>query len=180
MRAYLLTCLVINLFSWPLPSQALESDRNEPVHIQADEGDIQRKSGVIHLKGQFFLKQGSTELEAEQLTAHIDSKNKLTYAIAKGDKLKQAHYKTRVENKSQGLSKKEKKPSKPSQSWLNAYADTLEWLPDKQHIILTGNAYVQHDYDQVRAPQIIYDVAKQHVVTSGGKQGGRTTFLLKK
>lgn len=55
------------------PAWALSTDRNQPVKITADRMRADERQGTSHYEGDVFLKQGSLEIRADELTVHLDN-----------------------------------------------------------------------------------------------------------
>lgn len=66
----------IRASSWILLSlfvstaSALESDREQPVHIRADSVEIDERQGVSHYRGNVQLDQGTLSIRADRMTVH--------------------------------------------------------------------------------------------------------------
>lgn len=147
------------LFSYPLIAFSLDSDKNLPLQIVADEVTINHKIGLTTYQGHVKVTQGSTQLIADQLTTQTNKEEKLTEIIAKG---KQAIYKTTPE---------ENKPE------LIAKADTIKYYPLESKVILVGNAQANQEHNFFKAPQIEYNIKQQTIVTPHTKQGVTTITL---
>lgn len=57
-------------FLFSLPSFALKSDRDQPVHIRATSVEINEKTGVAVYRGNVTLTQGSLRIEADHMRVH--------------------------------------------------------------------------------------------------------------
>lgn len=80
--------LLIALLLLPTaPVSALSSDRQQPVKITADRMLADERRGVSHYQGDVFLKQGSLEIRADELTVHL-SDGEVTKIIIIGDPAK--------------------------------------------------------------------------------------------
>lgn len=145
-----------------LKGYALSDDNKKPMYLKADSVEFNNTTHRGNYVGSVELDQGSTHLRAANVKTNANEKNQLTLAIAKGNKKAQAHYWTLPDNK---------------KILMHAYADTIEYYPIKHQIKLIGHAKVQQDSDQIKAPLIIYDTIKQHVI-SKGNQYGRTTITV--
>ncbi|MGL6029409.1 MAG: lipopolysaccharide transport periplasmic protein LptA [Legionella sp.] len=143
------------------PSHALDSDKEQVMHVVADSADLSQQKHKGVYTGNVQFEQGTTNLHAAQAITEGNLKNQLTLAIAKGADGKQAHYWT------------ETGPNKPA---FHAYADTIKYYPLKHLIELIGNARVEQGTNSMSAAKISYDTQAQHVLSqSDGKT--RTTII---
>ena len=76
-------------------SLALKSDRDQPAEIQADNTEIDFKSGVRTLTNNVLVEQGTLRLKADKLVAIYNKKGDLTKATAWGSL---ARFKQRPDN----------------------------------------------------------------------------------
>lgn len=152
-----LILLTINMIGHALPT-----DKDQIMHVVSDSADLnQQQHKGVYIGNVEFI-QGSTNLHASKAITQADAKNRLTLAIANGNKGKQAHYWTQTD------------PDKPP---FHAYADTIKYYPLKHMIELTGNARVEQGVNSLSADKIIYDTLKQHVVTQSSGTN-RTTIII--
>lgn len=61
--------LVLGLFT-PVPTLALEEDRNQPIQLEADRARLDQKTGVSVYEGNVIISQGSMRLGANTVTIH--------------------------------------------------------------------------------------------------------------
>lgn len=140
---------------------ALPTDKQQVMHVVSDTADLSQKDHKGTYIGNVEFIQGTTNLHAAKAITEGNAKNQLVFAIANGEKGKQAHYWT------------ETGPGKPP---LHAYADTIKYYPLKHLIELVGNARVEQGTNSFSGAKISYDTMNQHVVsTSDGKT--RTTII---
>lgn len=141
---------------------ALPEDRQKQLVLSADSADLNQQSHHGVFIGNVQLDQGSTHLRASSARTEGDKLNKLVLAEAKGDDKEQAHFWILTEL------------NKPP---LHAFADTIQYFPERNIVELIGNARVAQGDNSFSAPKIIYDTLKQHVLSkSDGKT--RTTIIL--
>ena len=74
---------IICLFGLCAPVQALESDHNQPVLIEADEVDVDIATGHQVLSGNVFIKQGSIRITADEVELFFNGEQ-LIKAILQG------------------------------------------------------------------------------------------------
>lgn len=161
---------VIKLFSFIIIisfysnlSFALESDKQEPLELKANSADInQSEHKGIYTDGIEF-DQGTTHIRAYRAITKTDANNKLTMAIIYGNKTKQAHYWSKMEK------------NKPN---LHAFADIIEYYPEKKIIKLIGNARIKQGANLFTAPKISYNIEKRHIVSSSMGSNKQKTVII--
>lgn len=140
--------LLLCLFS--LNSLALPSDRTQPIELLADtiELDANTQTGIY--KGHIRFSQGSAHMEADEATTTTDKSNHLIYAEASAPHPPFAHFWTQQHEK---------------ESALHAYAQKIQYFPDKHLIVLTGDAKIIQDNNQINAPVIRFDLLDRRMLT---------------
>jgi lipopolysaccharide export system protein LptA len=156
---FLNNLLFLLLFVLILPAQALPTDKNQPVHISADKGHINKMTGVSIFQGNVVMTQGSSTLITNLLTIYSDKNNQLIKAVAEGPT---TTYSTLTD------------VNKPP---FIATADTIQYLPPQSQIILIGNAKAVQGPNSYTAPTIQYHI-DQEMVISPASQLGRTTIVI--
>ena len=155
--------LVFLLLLSPLAA-ALESDKDQPIYVEADGVEIDDRKGVSIYRGNVELTQGSIVIKADRVTVtqrqdqtdHIEAVgNPVTYQQqAEGD---------------QGLIKGRSKKT--------------EYSANSETLYMTGDAVLTQGKDVFKSDKIIYDRARA-VVKAGasaqGKQRVRVTIGGKK
>ena len=74
-RVSFLACL-LGLLPFSLP--AMDSDREQPIHVEADQLELREKEGISIYEGNVKLVQGSLEIESDRLVIHFDADSNLT------------------------------------------------------------------------------------------------------
>lgn len=140
------------------PAQALSSDRDQPMHIEADHADINDQTGVHVYTGNVVVTQGSMRLTADHLTLQIEA-GEIKEGVALGEP---ATYKQRPDNKDEDV-----------------YAESLrmEYYAGNERIILIEEAEVTQAGDIFRSERIVYDVARD-VVNAGQGEGDRVRITI--
>lgn len=76
-----LTCLCLLL---PTAAQALDSDREKPIHVNADQVSIQEKKGISVYTGDVILTQGTLTITGDKMTVyHKNQELKKIIAVGK-------------------------------------------------------------------------------------------------
>lgn len=140
---------------------ALPNDREQIIELQAGSADINQQTHQGIYLNDVQLDQGSTHLRAHKAITTGNEKNQLILAVIKGNKNTQAHYWTT-----------------PAVNKLpvHAYADTINYYPERHLIELIGHARVEQANNSFSAPEIRYDTEAQHVV-SQSSGNARTTII---
>ena len=141
-------------------THALPQDRDEIFYLSSDEADISQSKNKGLFKGHVKIDQGSSHLRSAEAETHGDENNKLVKAIAKGNQQKKAHFWTILTQ---------------NQPELHAWADIIYYFPKQNRIELVGNAEVSQGDNTFKAPKIIYDTEKQHILTER-QENKRTTI----
>lgn len=128
-------------------AQALTSDREQPMYVEADRADIDDQRGVSVYRGNVKITQGTLVLTAAELTVHSKDSD-IIKAIAVGQP---ATYRQRPDGKEQDV---------------EAQALRMEYFAVDQKIILIDKAEVRQGGDTFRSDRINYDIAKD-VVNAG-------------
>lgn len=154
--------LLILLIFFAKISFAMPDDREKLLELSADTADLNQQSHRGEYIGSVELNQGTSHLRAASAITEGNKQNKLVMALAKGNAKEQAHFWV--------LTALDKPP-------LHAYADTIQYFPDKHLIVLSGNARVVQGDNSFSAPKINYDTLKQHVLSKNdGKE--RTVIII--
>ena len=117
---------------------ALETDKNSPIHIEANQVDMAEKSGISTYTGDVRLQQGSIKISADSIVVYTHNK-KLQRIIATG---KPAHF--------------SQKPSKKSDD-VKASANHVEYASASGMLILLDKAKMKQGANLFSGNKIEYD-----------------------
>jgi lipopolysaccharide export system protein LptA len=76
----LLLCLLL-----PTLAQALSTDRNQPINIEADRLELDQSRHISTYSGHVQMRQGSLEIDAERIVFHFDANNQLLWLDIDGN-----------------------------------------------------------------------------------------------
>ena len=138
----------------PLSSQALSSDRDQPINLEADHANIDDLKGISIYTGNVILTQGSMVIKSSKLTLYNNKNKELEKAVAEGTAKKLASFKQRPEGKAQDL---------------RARSKTMIYYLNKDKIHLLKKAYVWQAGDTFSGDKIIYDTKHETVIASSVK-----------
>jgi len=134
-------------------SLALESDRNQPADIEADDTLIDMKTGARTFTGNVIVVQGTLRIKADKVVANYKD-GQLVNATAWG---RLARFKSRPDGKPddvEGLAKK---------IFVNQVKNTLT---------LTSNATLKQGSNTARGQEIVYNLANDTLKIKGGSRLG--------
>lgn len=142
-------CVLIGIFLIP-PVTALESDRDQPVEIEADSAEFNEPEGLTTYIGNVRLIQGSIELLADEIQLRTVG-DQIVELIALG---RPAQYEQIPE---------------PGADKLIARSDTIRYLLEDDLIELNGNASFSQQGATLSGGTIFYDLQEQKLI-SGDNQ----------
>lgn len=136
-------------------AEALPEDKTAMIQVEADSADLNQSQHQGRYQGHVRFIQGSTHLAADSAVTLGDENNQLIKAIAKGSPRVQAHFWTTLAK------------DKPE---LHAYADEIRYDPKQHRVYLLGHARLVQGKNSFAAPEIVYDVEKQQLISKGSEQ----------
>ncbi|EKE01435.1 MAG: hypothetical protein ACD_21C00132G0006 [uncultured bacterium] len=118
---------------------AKSSDDELPAKLSSDSAICKRQDSenVCTYSGKAELSQGTTNLQAQDITIYKKAGSKINKIVASG---KQAHYNAILDNNQQ----------------VNADAELITIYPDKKMMILEGNGQIIVGRDKYSGPHIEY------------------------
>lgn len=140
---------------------ALPTDKNQNIVYSAKTATASQKEGTVVLTGAVKLTQGSLEINADKITLHTDSNQKLETVTAEGSP---ARYQQQLE---------EGKPI------VHAEASSITYRLKKEQLTLDKNAFIEQNGATTKGGRIDYDVNNGSVKASGeGDESGRVEFVI--
>ena len=132
---------------------ALPNDSQQPIHISADDAQLDDKQGVATYTGGVIITQGSMKITGNTVTITRNAQGEVDVFTSVGNL---AYY--------------EQKPSvdKPI---VQAYAITIQYYAAQDRIVLIDKAKVINDGNTSEGEKIVYDTVKQ-IVSAGRANGG--------
>lgn len=134
-----------------VPALALESDRHQPIEIEADQGSLDQGNQSTVFSGNVQARQGSMYINAGRVEVNKDAaNNQVMRATGKpvtfGQKL-------------------EKK------GMVKGQANEVRYASQTGVVTLTGNAKVERGSDMARGHSIVYNTRTEVYTVNGGKSG---------
>ena len=164
MNLHRLGTLFATLFPWlallvlcSQSAQALSTDRDQPVSIEADWAEADDSRGISVYKGKVLIRQGSLRISGDEVTMYFDEDNELKRMVAVGR-----------------LARFEQQPDGKAET-QRAKANRIVYEVGKDTMILTGNAQLAQGADKISADRIVYDTLnariKGEALSSAGGAG---------
>lgn len=157
-KTFLAVCSVILFALFSQASLALETDRQQPINIEADRAEFDRKEGTAVYLGNVVLQQGSLIIYADKIALMRDQEE-LQEAIAYGSP---ARFQQQI-NAQGGQTK--------------ARSLTMKFDTMNQQVTLLEEAFLQQDENEFTGDKIIYDTETEKVSANGlpktNKQAGQ-------
>lgn len=135
-----------------------ESDRNQPMSIDADhsEGNMAADNGTLRFNGNVVIVQGTLEIHADRADV-IQKGGRTERVLLTG---KQATLKQQMDDG----------------SWMNARADQLDYNVDSEVIVLTGNYNIESDRGSNAGQRMVYNTRSGQMQSGGDGTRVRTVL----
>jgi lipopolysaccharide export system protein LptA len=145
----------------PLCVHALSSDKQQPIHIEADSVVIDDAQGTAVYHGNVHYSQGSTHLEADEVTVYSADRQKVDKVVATGNP---ATFRQRPDNQEQDL---------------RGQAGQIEYFAAAERVILEKDAHLWQGKNEFSGSRIEYDTAQQTVkALNSGDESGRVQVII--
>ncbi|TVO70861.1 MAG: lipopolysaccharide transport periplasmic protein LptA [Sedimenticola selenatireducens] len=145
--------IVILLLALPSLASALQSDKDQPINVEADSVEIDDRQGISIYKGNVELTQGSIILKADKVTV-----------------TQQANQTDRIEALGNPVTFKQDTES--GKGAIKGRAKKTEYFANSELINMTGDAVLIQGKDTFKSDKIIYDRARA-VVKAGASAKGK-------
>lgn len=146
-RLWFMLCLLI----FSLPSQALQSDRQQPLEINANSTDGTLGDGITTMRGDVEIRQGSLRITADEAEVKkVDGRVQSVTFRGRPVFLEQ-------EIEGQGR--------------VRATARIIDYQVANGMVTLTGDADVQHPQYRISGDSLIYDLKAQHFEGNSAENG---------
>ena len=152
--------LLLGMFM-PLCAVALSTDKQQPIHIEADSVVIDDAHGSAVYRGNVHYSQGSTHLEADEVTVYSADHQKVDKVVADGNPAK---FRQRPDNQDVDM---------------RGQADHIEYFAASERVILEKDAHLWQGKNEFSGSRIEYDTAKQTVkALNSGEEQGRVQVVI--
>lgn len=147
---------------------ALETDREQPIRIQADAAMVDENQGASVYRGNVIITQGTLEVTADEVEIYTTDSS-VIQIIARVDKNsdKLAHYRQQVN---------------VEKDMVYADARKITYLVQEERLHLSGDARLQQVEDVFTGELLYYDLARGivNLSSSGGSDRVNMTITPKK
>ncbi len=137
-------------------AQALSTDREEPIVIEAQAAEVDNRSKITVYRGDVVITQGTLRITGDTVWIHYNDANAITKAISVGTPAK---FRQLPDGK---------------KDYMTAAAERMEYHADRDVILLLGNARYGEGKDKIAAPRIVYDSRQGRVKAGANPDGGQT------
>lgn len=142
------SCVMFAHFSYALPS-----DRDQPIHIQADTADLDDKKGTAIYRGTVVVTQGTLKITGDTVTVVQQANGDIKSFKSVG---RPAYY--------------EQIPD-VDKDLVKAYGITIEYFAQEDKIVITDQAKVVQTNNTFRGEKITYDTIAETVVAGRAPAG---------
>ncbi len=156
--------LGVSMMSLAPLTQALESDQNQPIKIQADTAIVDEAEGIAIYTGDVTIQQGTLNVSADKVEIHTSGEEVLQIIATVTETSKeQAHYEQ--QKNIQG-------------DMVIARADRITYLVQENRLHLTGKASLQQAKDIFRSEFLVYEPDGSVILDSGAGEGDRVNMTI--
>ncbi len=144
--------------------RALETDREQPITIRADDGEVDENQGTFVYRGNVIITQGTLEVTADEVEIHT-AERAITQIIARMDKDSEdlAHYQQQMNE---------------ADDMVYADARKITYLVQEERLHLSGEARLQQVEDVFTGELLYYDMARGIANLSSGDQSNRVNMTI--
>lgn len=172
--------LIMALASVAFESAALESDRDQPIRIQADSALVDESGGSSIYRGNVSIVQGSLKLEAEEVEIFVtDSEVTQIIARAADEPGSLAQYQQLRESGAEATTRghEETTPPNTDNNMVTAEARTITYLVQEERLHLAGDARLKQIRDEFDGELLYYDM-KNGIVNLSASEGERVNMTI--
>ena len=138
----------------PAVPAALESDKEQPILVEADGADINDRTGISVYTGNVIITQGSIRLEADKVTI-TQRESESDHILAEGKPVK-------FQQQQEG-----------QQEPIRGQAQKTEYYMDSEIVYMTGDAVLRQGKDTFKSDRITYDRRKAQVRAGSSAEGSQ-------
>ena len=144
--------------------RALETDREQPITIRADDGEVNENQGTFVYRGNVIITQGTLEVTADEVEIHT-AERAIIQIIARMDKDSEdlAHYQQQMNE---------------ADDMVYADARKITYLVQEERLHLSGEARLQQVEDVFTGELLYYDMARGIANLSSGDQSNRVNMTI--
>ena len=137
---------------------ALDSDRQQPLEINADSAELNEGEGFSVYSGNVVITQGSMKIEASTIRITFDDNGIQTMLASEEEEGELAYMRQQAEPTEDGKI-----------SLMEAWGKSIDYQVTKEYLTLLGSAKLIQRGNQFSGNKILFDVPKDNVKASGGE-----------
>ena len=156
--------LLATLFLLANSSRALDSDRHQPIRIQADAAMVDETAGTSIYQGNVIIQQGTLQVTADEVEIYT-AENEVIQIIAKAANEPNvlAHYEQQINE---------------GKDMVRAEAQKITYLVQEERLHLTGSAKLQQVGDIFTGALLFYDLGRGIVNLNSDGSSGRINMTI--
>ena len=156
--------LLLTLSVMAASSKGLDSDRYQPIRIQADAAMVDESRGTSIYRGNVIINQGTLQVTADEVEIYT-ADNQVIQIIAKAakDPGELAHYEQKTND---------------TNDMVSAEARKITYLVQEERLHLAGNAKLQQVGDIFTGELLYYDLGRGIVNLDSGGSKGRVNMTI--
>ncbi len=152
--------LVLVLLAFPVAALALSSDREQPIHIEADSVQIDDLNGVSVYRGNVVYTQGTIRLEADTVHLYHDEHRRISRLEALGEPVR---FRQRLDGDGEDM---------------RAHARRMEYFADPERLVLEHEAWIWRQDVEFTGDYISYDATQDLVSARKDAGEGRVHIVI--
>jgi len=131
---------------------ALDSDRDQPVHLEADHATYNQQTGVTVYRGNVIITQGTIRIQADNVVANLDATRSIKDVTATG---RPAKFQQKIS---------------PDKGIVYGEGDQVYYDAAPSQITLTGHAKITQDGSTFNGNTLRYGMKQGDIEGNGNKQ----------
>jgi len=131
---------------------ALPEDADQPIHIRADNAEIDQQQGLVIYRGAVRVDQGTLRVTADEMTVEY-VEQKVTRITAIGTP---AHYQQQIE---------------ADKEQVKAHSSTIIYHTQEERLDLKGDAFLTQEGNEITGDLIKYDIVAGKVDAKAENEG---------
>lgn len=152
------------------PAAALDSDKAQPVTLEADDFELDLESGARIYRGQVEYRQGSVRIDCDELVTRYDADDALQSGVCTG---RPGRFQQTVDDGDGDGDGETTVTPETAATVVRGRALTITYDRAAGRIVLDGDAQVEHRGDRLRGARITYDLETRRARVTGGGDGER-------
>lgn len=152
--------LMLALLAFPLAAVALQSDREQPIRIEADSVQIDDLNGVSVYRGNVVYTQGTLRLEADIVHLYHDEHRQIDRIEALGEPVR---FRQRLEGDEEDM---------------RAQARRMEYFAQPERLVLEREAWIWRRDAEFTGDYISYDAGQDLISAQKDAGSGRVHIVI--